>query len=620
MEVRFLTNEAGGDEGLNDPGIEHYMGAPYAGIARECGQNSRDARTGDPVRLKIRCLDIPTGSIPGFDQLRATIVQCLAQAVHAKERGEKPRKFFENAHRVAAAPTVKVLEVSDSNTTGLLVTASGTSAFDALVKATGVSAVKTDDSGGSFGIGKFAAFAPSELRTVFYATAYDSPTGAPEFRFQGKSILTSHADAKGNPKRAIGFWGEPNFRAVSDPTKCPAWARRTERGTSVFSVGFRTSSDWQAQFVASVIQNFFLAIQRGQMEFDIEGFPLLDASSLPTLFQDTRVLAAAKSIGREEDFQQAFLLHRCATDSAATTETIPLSTGGGVTLRMLIGDMLPKSVAIMRNGMMITDNLAHFGEKFRRFPRCRDFIAVVEPADVPAGKQFKSMENPSHNELTTERIADPSERQQLHDAMVKLSRDIRAAIRSKTTAPSQDQVDITELNEFFGGIDTGEQSGENRLDDPETQKVVGGVSTAEPATPGVGPGAGFGGGKRKGKKSRKRTRRIRTGGKTGGGQELALSDPRNHLIGGVASTRRIYFTPKVTGAAVLQIEALGMTDGNDPLRLPVATCSGSGAVAKAGNVELRVTADQRVTLDVTFHESYAGPITLRAAATPDVRS
>src|SRR5262249_31907548 len=151
--------------------------------ARECGQNSRDAKTGDPVRISIRCLDIETDSIPGFDRLRSTIDRCLTQAVQAKERGEKPRKFFENARKVAAAPTVKVLEVSDSNTTGLLVTASGTSAFDALVKATGVSAVKTDDSGGSFGIGKFAAFAPSELRTVFYATAYDSPSGTTEFRF-----------------------------------------------------------------------------------------------------------------------------------------------------------------------------------------------------------------------------------------------------------------------------------------------------------------------------------------------------------------------------------------------------------------------------------------------------
>ena len=87
MEVRFLSNEAGEDEGLNDPGIEHYMGAPYAGIARECGQNSRDAKTGNPVRLKIRCLDIPATSIPGFDQLRTTIDQCLTQAVQAKERG-----------------------------------------------------------------------------------------------------------------------------------------------------------------------------------------------------------------------------------------------------------------------------------------------------------------------------------------------------------------------------------------------------------------------------------------------------------------------------------------------------------------------------------------------------
>jgi hypothetical protein len=620
MEVKFVFNEAGEDEGLNHPGIEHYMGAPYAGIARECGQNSRDAKTGYPVRIRITARDIPSNSIPGFDQLRITIDRCLAEAVQGRERGEKPRKFFENARKIAAAATVKVLEVSDSNTTGLLVTASRTSAFDALVKATGVSAVKSDDSGGSFGIGKFAAFAPSELRTVFYSTAYASAEGGTEFRFQGKSILTSHTDATGTARRSIGYWGAPGYNAISNPEKCPDWVRRSEHGTSVFSLGFRHSEDWPAQLAASVVQNFFLAIRRGEMVFDIEGFPALDESTLPAFFQDGRLRAAAESIGREEDFQLAHLLYRCATDSAATVDSIPVATGGSVTLRMLVGDALPKSVAIMRNGMMITDNLAHFGEKFRRFPRCRDFIALVEPADVPASKQFKSMENPSHDALTTERIADASERRNLHQAMVKLSRDIRAAIRSKTTAPSQDQVDITELNEFFGGIDTGDQSGENPLDDPETQTIVGQIRSSETPPPGSGTGAGSLGGTRKGKKSRKRTRRIQTGGRWGGGQELVFIDPRNHVINNEPTMRRIYFTPKTTGRAVIQIEALGITDGDDPLALPVVSCSGAGAVARAGHVELPVTADTRITLDVTFAESYSGPITLRADAKVEPQS
>ena len=614
MEVRFLANEAGEDEGLNDPGIEHYLGAPYAGIARECGQNSRDAKTGSPVRLKMRCLEISTESIPGFDRLRAAMDQCLAQAIDARERGEKPRKFFENARRVASARTVSVLEVSDSNTTGLLVTASGTSAFDALVKAKGVSAVKADDSGGSFGIGKYAAFATSELRTVFYSTAYESLDGAPEFRFQGKSILTSHTDTLGHSKRSTGYWGETEFRPISNPSSCPEWARRTERGTSVFSIGFRKSSDWQAQLAASVVQNFFLAIQRNEMVFDIEGFAQLDASTLRSFFEDPRLIGAAASMGREEDFRRAKLLHECVTDSAATVEAIPMDTGGNVSLRVLITDGLPKEVVIMRNGMMITDSLAHFGEKFRRFPRCRDFIAMVEPGDTDAGKQFKSMENPSHDELTTERIAEAGERKRLYDAMVMLGKSIRASIRSKTSAPPQDQVDITELNEFFGGIDSGDQSGANLLDDPETQTVTGEVSTSDPPRPGAGAGVGPRGGSGKGKKSRKRTGRARTGGQVGGGREQVVSDPRNHVIGGQANQRRIYFTPKITGRTILQVEALGMTDGNDPLTLQVSGCNGSSAAVKAGKIELSVTADQRVALDVTLAESYSGPITLRAAS------
>ncbi len=96
-----------------------------------------------------------------------------------------------------------------------------------------------------------------------------------------------------------------------------------------------------------------------------------------------------------------------------------------------------------------------------------------------------------------------------------------------------------------------------------------------------------------------------------------LVDPRNHVVNNQPNRRRIYFTPRVTGRAVIQIEALGITDGDDPLALPVTSCNGSGAVARAGRVELPVTADKRVSFDVTFDESYSGPITLKAASTAE---
>ena len=75
-------------------------------------------------------------------------------------------------------------------------------------------------------------------------------------------------------------------------------------------------------------------------------------------------------------------------------------------------EKLGYTIGIIRNGMFITDNLANFGEPFKRFPLYREFALVIEPASAAEGEWFKRLENPSHNDLSAERITDPAMRQQ----------------------------------------------------------------------------------------------------------------------------------------------------------------------------------------------------------------
>ena len=42
--LQHLINLADEDEGLSNASIETFRDAPFAGIARECGQNSLDAQ------------------------------------------------------------------------------------------------------------------------------------------------------------------------------------------------------------------------------------------------------------------------------------------------------------------------------------------------------------------------------------------------------------------------------------------------------------------------------------------------------------------------------------------------------------------------------------------------
>ncbi|WP_198422782.1 hypothetical protein, partial [Stenotrophomonas maltophilia] len=114
---------------------------------------------------------------------------CLSHAKQKKRK--KETEFFTRAAALVEQKTLPVLLVEDYGTTGLRGPAVEGSPFHALVKSSGVSQKNVADAGGSFGIGKNAAFAISSLRTVFYSTRYTDDQGNDCHLAQGKSILIS---------------------------------------------------------------------------------------------------------------------------------------------------------------------------------------------------------------------------------------------------------------------------------------------------------------------------------------------------------------------------------------------------------------------------------------------
>lgn len=98
------------------------------------------------------------------------------------------------------------MRISDFNTTGLLGSAEEyNSPWTNLTKSSGASD-KVGSQGGSFGIGKFAPFACSDLRTVFYSTKDKDGEKAS----QGVARLTSFKKSDEDTAQGIGFYGEPS--------------------------------------------------------------------------------------------------------------------------------------------------------------------------------------------------------------------------------------------------------------------------------------------------------------------------------------------------------------------------------------------------------------------------
>jgi hypothetical protein len=156
-------------DGFNDSGIEHFAGSPIRHLAREVNQNSLDSANGPTVRVVMRHHQVETDSIPHVDELKKTIELCKVAAKHESPKAEQ---FFSVATDELKKKRISVLEISDFQTHGMRGPSENGTPFYAFTKASGQSRKPSATATGSFGIGKFAPYAVSKLRTVFVSTVF----------------------------------------------------------------------------------------------------------------------------------------------------------------------------------------------------------------------------------------------------------------------------------------------------------------------------------------------------------------------------------------------------------------------------------------------------------------
>ena len=216
---QFPANDPNEIEGPNDPGITHFMNDREESIIRETIQNSLDAQadTARPVNVNFDHHKIPAAYFGAADLARA--LRAAANSTHLND-DEYAAQFERGAkalNRIGGG-SLDCLRIVDSNTTGAddkPRPKGAPSKWEALTKGTGSNAKDQKDAAGSFGLGKFAAFAATNLRTVLYSVAYASDDGQLHRRFQGKTILVSH-ERDGKRLRKTGYFGKDGFRPAKD--------------------------------------------------------------------------------------------------------------------------------------------------------------------------------------------------------------------------------------------------------------------------------------------------------------------------------------------------------------------------------------------------------------------
>lgn len=251
--------------GPNDADTGIYEGHPYKSLAKEVLQNSMDAKDPKlpettPVEVEFSCLKVSVDEIPGFKRLNEVVGKC-AEYYNSGDDGEKVGSWKEKSDQLIAQDEVYILKISDYNTTGLDgVTKLRDTGWSGLVREKYASN-KGNGKGGSHGVGKFAPYSFSALRTVLYSTKNTDG----ETAFQGKTVLTSFVE-NGQIYHNVGVFGNKEigtFPPILDMQEVPESFRRDSVGTDVIVVGFDRDENWKEEITVSILQYCFYAIYLG---------------------------------------------------------------------------------------------------------------------------------------------------------------------------------------------------------------------------------------------------------------------------------------------------------------------------------------------------------------------
>lgn len=439
----FPSNNFGTVTGIGEAGIETFRGSPYCSLAREICQNSMDARAdkSKPVIIEFSSFKIPNKSIPDYSALQDAINSCLNFWI--EQNNKKTIDFFKKAKRVIESDYITVLRISDFNTKGLQGSDKEyNTPWHNLVKAAGVSG-KEGSAGGSYGIGKAAPFACSDLRTLFYATKDIDGLAA----FQGIAKLVSFREKGlfGKEKDSIttgtGYYSaDKRNNPIRECLSIDSNYERKESGTDIFILGFSGTANWQSEIVVSILEEFLIAIYDRKLIVRVDGIDI-SADSLAGL------ISAYK-----ESAKIAYNYYQVLTDENAEVIENEFKGLGTIELRVLIKpEMHRKVMMCRRNGMKIFDKANISGT----IP----FAGICTLKDEHINEYFREMENPQHNAWEPERHTSDS-KTKAKSNMSMLYKFVKNAVVELGKKTTVDEIDAEGMGEYFAdteSVDTNNQ-------------------------------------------------------------------------------------------------------------------------------------------------------------------
>ena len=438
----FPDNNDGKISGISEAGIETFRGDLLKSLAKEICQNSLDAiaESKDKVLVEFELYELPFKN----DERIIGLKEYFKLAKEYWKENEKTIRILEKAEKNFERDRIRILRISDYNTTGLMGSdKKKNSTWNNLVKSSGVSD-KTGSSGGSYGIGKSAPFACSDLRTVFYNTLDIKGLKA----FQGVANLVSFEKEKDKTTQGTGYYGNSEDNtAIRNMEYFGSYVRK-ECGTDIYIVAFLDDEEWEKKIIEAILENFLIAILKNNIEVKV-GKTLINRENLNSLMEE-----------HKDNILLTYNYYQVLLENDSKAMEFSLRDLGIFKLYLAIKKDFKRSILISRsNGMKIFDK--------KGISSSIQFSGVCILEDEKINSYFREMETPQHNNWETDRHRNPKEAEKIKKEFFRMLKE-KVLEKGKETITAE--MDAVGMGEYLPDIQDVNTDSENKKENIENVK------------------------------------------------------------------------------------------------------------------------------------------------------
>ncbi|NMB19064.1 MAG: hypothetical protein GX984_06400 [Erysipelothrix sp.] len=416
-------------ESVNSGYIHTFTGNILESLVREVTQNSLDAviETEGVLRLEFAFKEVSVSQIPNINYFKDV---AIPKALRTWSNDNDALQYVDLFKRRINSETLPILKISDYNTTGL-----DRNQWEALVLNKGTSVKRSEDSAGSYGIGKFAPFAASKLRMVFYETLTYSSR---DVKSMGVTNFVSFDCSDGMIAEGKLYLGKKGREPLEKGLNF-GFSPRTEPGTDLYIIDFNQVDNWKENFIKTLIKNFLVSIYFGKAEFIIEE----EALTSETLNQHIQ------KFKDDKDFVETYNYYSVLIDDNKVTfnlderfEKYGYKAEDGI-FYLSTSKEANRSVLMTRlSGMKIFDR--------RRISGSIQFNGIFRAEGKSINKFLKEMENPSHDNWNPELSSNKSLAKNLLDDLFHF---FKKHVHEELSIPVEDEIDAFGVSDFLPSID-----------------------------------------------------------------------------------------------------------------------------------------------------------------------